>query len=197
MRSIVFYVGRGAGADDSGYHQAGDLDGSATLVWHYQVIRLWQMQAEELLALGIPALLALVGQTRMERPETVLPMVVAHLRRVPDLERRGRLLTTLLALMQDEEMMVMVERLLDSDALLLDTPYLRRLREEGALTMRRQDILRALELRFGPDETIDPQMAQRLEQVSDEARLETLFAAAIRSDTIAAFQAVLDEGDQD
>ena len=131
MRSVVFYVGRGAGSDDTGHHQITDLDGSATLLWRYQVMRLWQMPAEELLALETPALLALVGQTRIDQPAVVLPAVVARLRRVPDAERRGRLLTAMLALLPEEEMIAMVERLLEHDALLLDTPYLRRIREEG------------------------------------------------------------------
>jgi hypothetical protein len=54
----------------------------------------------------------------------------------------------------------MVERLLEHDAISLDTPYLRRIREEGreegALAMRRRDILQALELRFGPPEAVSP-----------------------------------------
>ena len=197
MRSVVFYVGRGAGADDTGHHQITDLDGTATLLWRYQVMRLWQMPAEELLALESPALLALVGQTRIDQPAVVLPAVVARLRRVPDAERRGRLLTALLALLPEEEMIAMVEQLLEHDALLLDTPYLRRIREEGALAMRRRDILQALELRFGPQEEVSHQMAQQLDRIADEALLERLFAAAIQSGTAAEFQIALENTRQD
>ena len=200
MRSVVFYVGRGAGADDTGHHQITDIDGTATLRWRYQVMRLWQMPAEELLGLETPALLALVGQTRIDQPAVVLPAVVARLRRVPDAERRGRLLTALLALLPEEEMIAMVERLLEHDALLLDTPYLRRIRdegreegrEEGALAMRRRDILQALELRFGPQEAVSRPVAEQLERITDEALLERLFAAAIRSGTAAEFQVALE-----
>jgi hypothetical protein len=64
-------------------------------VWHYQVVRLWQMSAEDLLALDQLALLALVGQTRLERPAVVLPAVVARLRQVADAEARARLWTAL------------------------------------------------------------------------------------------------------
>jgi predicted transposase YdaD len=208
MRSVVFYVGHGAGADDPGHHQVDDADGEATLAWRYQVIRLWQMTAEELLALESPALLALVGQTRFEQPEDILPRVIIRLRRVPDAERRGRLLTALLALLPDEEMVTMVERLLENDVLLLDTPYLRRIREEGreegrqegrlegALGMRRRDILQALALRFTPNDPVYRQVAQRLEQVTDETLLEALFAAAIRSDSMTAFLIALDRTHQ-
>jgi predicted transposase YdaD len=197
MRSVVFYVGRGAGADDTGHHQITDLDGTATLLWRYQVMRLWQMPADELLALESPPLLPLVGQTRIDQPAVVLPAVVARLRRVPDAERRGRLLTALLALLPEEEMIGMVERLLEHDALLLDTPYLRRIREEGALAMRRRDILQALELRFGPQEALSQQVAQQLDRIADEALLERLFAAAIQSGTAAEFEVALENTRQD
>jgi predicted transposase YdaD len=129
--SVVIYVGRGAGTRDTGSYQVNGLEGTPTLAWRYRVIRLWQMRAEELLAIGRPALLALIGQTQIETPETVLPDVVARLQRVPDPERRGRLLAALTALIPEEEIIVMVERLVDREELLLDTPFLRRIREEG------------------------------------------------------------------
>jgi hypothetical protein len=56
------------------------------------------MQAEKLVAVGRPALLALVGQTHIEAPEALLPQVVAYIRNVSDVEMRGRLLTALVAL---------------------------------------------------------------------------------------------------
>ena len=82
----------------------------------------------------------------------------------------------------------MVERLLASAELLMDTPVLRRIREEG----RRQDILQALTLRFGPQ---DDRLVAVLEQISDGKRLEALFAAAIQSADLDALRAVLDSGD--
>jgi len=54
LRSVVIYVGRGAGAGDTGRYQVNGPDGTPTLTWQYDVIRLWQMRAEELLA-TIPA----------------------------------------------------------------------------------------------------------------------------------------------
>jgi predicted transposase YdaD len=142
--SVVLYVGRGAGLGDTGDYQLTAPDGAAALSWRYQVVRLWEMPAEELLTMGRPALLALVGQTRIDRPEVLLPQVVARMRSVPDAEMRGRLLTTLVALISQEEMTAMVERLLEEDGLLLDTPFVRRMRTEGALMARRQSILDVL-----------------------------------------------------
>jgi predicted transposase YdaD len=101
--SVVFYVGTGAGVDDTRQHTVSGPADITPLAWQYQVIRLWQMSAEELLALEQPALLALVGQTRVDRPTVVLPAVVARLCAVADTEARGRLLTALLALLPVEE----------------------------------------------------------------------------------------------
>ena len=129
--SVVLYVGRGAGARDSGSHQVEGPDGTPILTWRYHPIRLWEMPAEELLRLDRPALLALVGQTQIHEPAAVLPEVVQRLHQVPDVEKRRRLLTALTALLTDEEMITMVENLLERDELLLDTPFLCRLREEG------------------------------------------------------------------
>src|SRR5262249_42250920 len=121
--SVVFYVGTGAGVDDTGHHEIQGPATVAPLVWHYQVVHLWQMPAEALLALDQPALLALVGQTRLDRPAVVLPAVVARLRQVPDAEARERLLTALLALLPQEEIIAMVEKLLEDDTL-FDSPFL-------------------------------------------------------------------------
>ncbi len=118
-----------------------------------------------------------------------MPEVLSQLRRVLEAERRGRLLTAMLALVEDEEIAEMVERLLESDELLMDTPFLRHIREEGREEGRRQDIFQALTLRFGPQED---RLVTILEQISDAARLETLFAAAIQSADLDAFRAVLD-----
>ena len=85
----------------------------------------------------------------------------------------------------------MTERLLEDDGLLLDTPFLRRLRAEGALSARRRDILEALALRFALPTALYHQVEQYLETLTDEAQLERLFAAAIQSASLADFQVLL------
>jgi hypothetical protein len=158
-------------------------------------VRLWETPAEELLTLGRPALLALVGQTRIEVPEALLPEVIARMHDVPDIETRGRLLTALIALMPAGEMLEMVERLVEREELLLDTPFLRRMREEAAreafLTVRRQSILDVLRLRFDPPISVYQQIEHYLETVTDEAQLEELFVMAVREEGVADFQAVM------
>jgi len=71
--AAVLYVGEGAGVHDTGDYHIVCPDGGVTLAWRYRVIRLWQMPAEELLALGRPALLTLLGQTRIAEPARVIP----------------------------------------------------------------------------------------------------------------------------
>lgn len=217
--SVVFYVGQGTGARDPGHYQLNGPDGTPTLTWRYHIVRLWQMQAEALLALGRPALLPLVGQTRVTVPEVVLPEVIARLHNVSDVELRQRLLTIMMALIPDEELADMAERLIESEELLLDTPFLRRMREagrtegraegrvegraegrvegqmsgrlEGALLGRRRSILDVLVLRFDPPASVYQKIERHLETLTDETQLATLLAAAIRAENVAAFQAAL------
>ncbi len=89
----------------------------------------------------------------------------------------------------------MVENLLEDDGLLLDTPYLRRIREEGRqegrleerLALNRRHILQTLELRFTLSEADSQALAQQLEALIDEAQLERLFTVAMQSTSIEAF----------
>ena len=152
MESVVLYIGRGAGTNDTGMYQVNGLAGTPVLAWQYRVMRLWDLRAEALLATAPVALLALVGQMQMADPETTLTAVVVRMRQVVDGERRGHLLTALLALLPAEEMVTMVERLLTEDDLLaeLDLPYLRRIRDEGRREGEVEVLLRQLQLRFGP-----------------------------------------------
>jgi hypothetical protein len=72
LESVVIYVGEGAGKGDTGEYRVEGLSG-VTLQWRYRPLRLWQMEAESLFGLGNPAFLALIGQTRLREPETILP----------------------------------------------------------------------------------------------------------------------------
>src|SRR5439155_7339815 len=92
--------------------------------------------------------MALLGQTQMAQPEVILPAVVARMRRVADDTLRGHLLTALMALLSEEEMVSMVERLLEEDAWLLELPYLRRIRAEGRRDGEAEVLLRQLRSRF-------------------------------------------------
>lgn len=168
MESVVLYLGHGAGADDTGIHEVRGLHGTPVLAWQYRVVRLWQTPAETLLNLDRVALLALLGQTQMADPESALTAAVTRMRRMAAGEQRQHVVAAFLALLSDEEMIRMAERILAEDDLLaeLDLPYLRRLREQGlvegheaglaeGLTLGVQEgeatmLLRLLAIRFGP-----------------------------------------------
>ena len=101
----------------------------------------------------------------------------------------------------------MVERLIDREELLLDTPFLRRIRAEGraegrvegraearaegALATRRRSILDVMVVRFDPPASVYQRIEQQLETIADEANLTQLLATAIRVESVADFQATL------
>jgi hypothetical protein len=68
LHCLVVYVGKSSHPNDTGTHQIDGLKDYPTLLWHYQVIHLWDMDAHELLNLDRPVLLPLVGQMRMDDP---------------------------------------------------------------------------------------------------------------------------------
>ena len=98
----------------------------------------------------------------------------------------------------------MVERLIDHEDVLLDTPFLRRLREEaraegkaqgveeGMLVARRRSILDVLVARFDPQASVYRQLEQHLETITEEHRLVDLLTMAIRAHNMAAFQAAIE-----
>jgi predicted transposase YdaD len=197
--SVVIYVGQDAGTNDMGQYQyTCPTTGDVILSWRYRVIRLWQLPAEDILKLERPALLPLVGQTQIQQPEQLLPEVVKRIRAIPDEEQQGRLLTALIALMNDEEMTTMIENLLEQDEL-LNTPYLRRIRkegreegrEEGALSLNRRHILDIVTFRFQLSLLESQRLEQQLLTINNEGQLDKLFFAATRSEQLSAFQAVL------
>jgi predicted transposase YdaD len=218
--TVVIYVGNGAGSNDKGRHQVKCSDGKVILSWRYRVIHLWKMKAEKLLKLNRPALLALIGQTQIDDPKKLLPQVVKRLRAVADDEMRGRLFTALLALMNDKEMIDMIERMIARDNLLLDTPYIRRWREEGfkdgleegfedglekglekglkkgrtegSVSARHRDLLDVLMLRFEPSLPFYQEIEEGLSTITNEKNLKTLLTTAVQSEDLTAFKNVMD-----
>jgi len=157
------------------------------------------MQATELLKLQRPGLLPLLGQTKIDNPAVVIPQVIDILTQLENEDLKRRLFTSLMALVENEEIATMLEKLIEREELLMDTPFLRRLRKEaheegrtqGALLMRRQDILDALILRFDPAASIYRELEKMLAAIESETELERLFAAAIRAANLADFQTAL------
>jgi predicted transposase YdaD len=205
MINVVLYVGQGAGQHDTGEHHTYAPDGTPALSWRYQVIHLWRMEAEELLAVGHPGLLALVGQTRIREPHVVIPQVVKRLKAVENQEKWARLFSALLTLTGDSEVLTMIEQLIEDENILLDTPFLQRIckhereevreevREEGARMMLRAIILETVRERFMLAKEIVASCEQALATVINEDHLRALFKAALQATSYDAFQAYVPE----
>jgi hypothetical protein len=132
-----------------------------------------------------------------KKPTETLPEVVRQLREVEDKALRKRLFTSMIALLNDKEMAQMVERLLEEDELLLDTPWLRKIRTQvraAAVVERRvQDILNILKWRFDPPISEYEAIDKALQVIRDESWLEALLKLAIEVKTIEEFRTELAE----
>ena len=135
--SVVIYVGNGAGAKDNGEYLLSCPLGSETLRLHYHVIRLWEIEAETLLALDNAALLALIGQTKMNNPGELIPQVVKKIQAlVPKGKDQAQLLSLFAVLAEGKEINEMIEAVLEKlDVDWLNTPFAQRIlaigKEEG------------------------------------------------------------------
>jgi len=209
LHCLVVYVGKGSYPNDTGTHQIDGLKDYPTLLWHYQVIHLWDMDAHELLKLDRPVLLPLVGQMRMDDTERIIAEVVARLKTVPDPALRGQLFMELLALMPDEEATKMTEKLMEKEDIVFDSPYLRRIREEadkegfsrgieqgieqGHILTLRETILDALGLRLDPTLSTYRSVEKMLETISDEQTLRSLFRQVLEVKSGTAFQQAVEQ----
>jgi predicted transposase YdaD len=203
LHSVVVYVGEGAGREDNGRYTIPGPNEQIALHWQYQPIRLWEMEAVDLLQLRQPALAALIGQTRLQQPARELPQAIDRIR-ATEPEQKERLLTALISLLPTEEVTQMVEKMLDeSEELLLDTPYLRRMRQrgleegreegreeglkEGRIIGMREMIADGLIQRFDPPASLHRNITRRLEKIEDEELLHRLFVALLQVEDEKAF----------
>ncbi|MFP4436195.1 MAG: Rpn family recombination-promoting nuclease/putative transposase [Chloroflexaceae bacterium] len=203
--SVVLYLDRGAGSNDTGSHQRVGPDGTPVLTWKYRVIHLWRIPAEDLLALERPSLLPLVGLTEIVRPTEVLPKVVERIRNEADAAQQKELLQQLIGLMKDEEIIAMTKQLLSDLELedLKEHPFLweqyqryqERIKTEGRAEGERQkardNILEVIAVRFNPTAMDYRRVEQMLAMLSDLERLNTLFSLALRSNTFAEYEQAL------
>lgn len=92
----------------------------------------------------------------------------------------------------------MVERLLEEDWLIDESPYLQRILQQGraegraeARLARQRDIVAVLETRFALSDAVRQQVAQRLASATDEPVLVRLLTRAAQSVTLAVFLVAL------
>ena len=207
--SVVIYVGEGAGKADNGEYAIDCPLGNKTLTWSYRVIHLWEMPAEFFLETGVPALIALIGQTRMEHPrETIIKAINSIQTQVQDKEKQAQLYSIFSSLQQNEEAIKMVEQYLNEmEVDIFDTPLLRRVRGEGrnegyekAIAegkelweadgeerSLRNALLDVIALRFNTPINNYRQLETYLNQINDAKLLRTLHQKAILADDFMAF----------
>ncbi|NJL05551.1 MAG: DUF4351 domain-containing protein [Chloroflexaceae bacterium] len=128
--SYVLYVG-GAGANDTGMHTRTDHTGRVVLAWQYGVIHLWQMTSEELLALDVPALAVLIGQTKIINPERDIRLAMERIYTYTEAEQRMQFFLELLALCTDQEILKMAQQMYTSEYGLPEPLIITLSREEG------------------------------------------------------------------
>ncbi len=173
---IMYFLG--VGADDTGVHTTVGFDNHG-ITWRYRVLHLWRMTAEELLAAGRPAVLALIGQTRISDPHATADAVIAQVNTITDRRTRATVLDELLALCTDKELTMIFESLIQSGKL-PETEGMRMLknlgREEGIAVGREEGreqgqltiTLRLLTRKFGP---LDAAVVAHIEQLHGEQLL--------------------------
>ena len=120
IHSVVFYIGEKTNVTDTGHHRVMGIGERVTLAWHYDTIWLWNLKPQKLLAEGRPALLPLLGQANLERPDEIIPVIYREIRSLPDEETQHRLLIELLALLRDEEIIKMIETMMAHDEWVFD-----------------------------------------------------------------------------
>ena len=186
------YVEKYAGRNDTGQYQIDRLDGTPALAWNYTPIHLWREMAESLLTIDRHGIIPLIGLTNIQQPSTILSQAVAHIRAVEDEAKRQLLFASLLALMSDEEHIAMIEKLVESDELLTNTPYLRRIRREGQIDAKREATLEVLVKRLDPSAQIYLDIERQLQLIMDLELLDELFSAVLDANTVEEFTAVLE-----
>jgi predicted transposase YdaD len=197
--SVVLYVGEGTGRDDQGqYAVTCPNTDEVTLSWRYRVIRLWDMTVADLLDEERPALLPLAGLTKLaEGAEAELREAVLRISVHENEEERARMLTLFVSLLPTKELTAAMERMIGdmNERLLLDTPFLRRIREQGVeegLERGREEglrraILKALVTRFDFSVRTYQRFEDQLAAVDNEELLEDLLHVALSGEMLEAF----------
>jgi thymidylate kinase len=97
--------------------------------------------------------------------------------------------------MSNEEHLAMLENLLESDELELDTALVRRARRKGQIEAeietRRDDTLQVIVERFDPADDVYDEVESKLMQVDNLEQLHELFTAALRTPELQSFLILL------
>jgi hypothetical protein len=191
LESFVLYTDEYAGANDTGYHQIKRRDGTPALMWQYSPVHLWREPAESILKLDRPGIIPLMGLMKIQHPQETFPEMIRQLHREPDETKREFLFTSLLTLMKNEEYSLMLEQLMNTDELLIDSPFLRRLQIRTTLKSSRSHIMQVILKRFNPPVQTYLHIEGDLNQIDNPETLEQLFAAALDAHSTESFMQTL------
>lgn len=196
LTMVVIYVGQGAGVHDTGRHVIGQSE-----IAHidYRVIRLWEHKASEWLEHDDPILMSLLGQTKLENPEAELQQAFAKIRQLEDKEEQKRLVNIMALLLPREDLVQRMEVMAQDYGLLMDTPFVQKLRREGieqgmqqgTEATLRKNTANILNLRFNPSPVTLQPIVEKLEQLHGDT-LERVFSQAVTTNTLAEFRAWLE-----
>lgn len=161
----------------------------------WPVVRLWDLDAESLLADGDAGLIPWVPLAQSNRPpEELVSRCVDHIGRVPDAtERQG-----LLAVTQIMAGLAFPDRrfpeFLRGSKVMIESPILDEVYEEGKSVGKydgiRLSIQQILEDRFGPH---SDQRLEKLSEIEDKKRLRELVSKAVKCPSLEAFVAEFDK----
>ncbi|MEW5988397.1 MAG: hypothetical protein AB1791_17340 [Chloroflexota bacterium] len=194
LHSVVLYWESGAGKEDTGQYQVPGPGDKLALTWNYQVIHLWKMEAEQLLALGRESLLPLASLTHFEKPADTLPKVLAGIRSVPDEYDQAELLAQFLGLLRDEEIVAMTQELIDDLDIeeIKQFPFLwqsyQRYVQRTKAEVVRDKTLEAIAIRLSPSASDYRRVEKVIVAISDLARLDSLFNLSLRAADFAEFE---------
>lgn len=193
IESFVVYVEEYAGTKDNGQYALKRLDGSNALAWNYTPIHLWRESAETLLEVDRPAILPFAGLMKISSPATIVPELVDRINAVEDLKRRENLFKSLIALMDDEEVDRMITGLIESDELLVNTPFMVRTRLKGARETLHRNILKIIAERFNPPIKRYKELEFTIKAIEDVNVLDELFDVALLAVDLDVVQAFIDD----
>jgi predicted transposase YdaD len=155
------------------------------LVFEFAEVRLWELEPADYLAAGETALLPLVPLMGGQPSAEVLTQAVTAVAAMPETAERADLYTGLSVLGALRYSRELIRSLIRREAM-KESPIYQEILEEGALQSRRDDIVDALNVRFGE---VPPEITRELAEIADLEILRHLHRLAVRCESIADFRA--------
>jgi predicted transposase YdaD len=163
--------------------------GWTTLRCSWKVVELWQVPAEELLAVGDVGIIPWVPLTHFEGPpRDVLQRCRDRIDREASHQERPNLLAVTQVLTKLRFPDPQFLALFGGRQIMIESPLIRELVDESTQQALQQAIIRVLETRFGP---ISDALAARIKSVRKKDALDNLISFAVQCPDLAAFEARL------